>query len=282
MSRRKRETIEDYERLIRTGHGVGEGIDYKPWLGVRDVPSHGVSAKTRSMTVGRTHHTLSTIETNLLMLADFRDEVVDIREQFPLFPLDAVRQLACNVGISYPKVPKSTVPAILTTDFLLTRRIVDKLSYLAVAVKPSEELRKHRVLEKLEIERLWWESLGVEWKLATELNISSLVAGNLAWISKDMRGDHRLYADEELPCLEPLLETLETRIYTIESLFTSAAAELNCDSELAGYAISKAVWDKRLLIDMSVSIEDSGLINVVGWNQDLVIRMREAQSERSA
>jgi len=189
MSCRKRETIEDYERSIRTGHGAGEGSDYKPWLGVRDVPSHGVSAKTRSMTVGRTHHTISTTETNLLILADFYDEVVDIREQFPIFPLDAVRQLASNVGVTYPKVPKSNVPVILTTDFLLTRRILGKTSYMAIAVKPSEELRKYRVLEKLEIERLWWESLGVEWTLVTKLNISSVVAGNLAWVSKDMRGD---------------------------------------------------------------------------------------------
>lgn len=282
MSRRKRESIEDYERLIRAGFGSGEGINYKPWLRVRDVPSRGVSAKIRSMTVGRRHETLSGLESNSLILADFNNDVIDIREQFPLFPLDAVCQLASNAGIRYPRAPNSTAPAILTTDLLLTRRTAGDTTYQAISIKPSSELRKRRVLEKLEIERLWWQSLDVDWKLVTELNIPVIVADNLAWVSKDLRSEEELFSANDLPSVEALVHTVESGIYTVESLFKNVSEKLSCDPEQAGYAILRAIWMNQLQIDLGSSIEESGLINVVGWDKNILDGEQEITNERSA
>ena len=42
MSRgRKLESLQDYQRALKNKYGIGEGSDYKPWLRVQDVKSHG-------------------------------------------------------------------------------------------------------------------------------------------------------------------------------------------------------------------------------------------------
>ena len=41
MARRKLSSIDDYTRALRNGYGKGELESYRPWIGVRDVPSRG-------------------------------------------------------------------------------------------------------------------------------------------------------------------------------------------------------------------------------------------------
>ncbi len=48
---------------------------------------HGHSGKIDGIKSGRIHYTLFEQEFCFLYLAEFSDSVVDIREQFPLFPI---------------------------------------------------------------------------------------------------------------------------------------------------------------------------------------------------
>ena len=80
MARRKLSSIEDYTRVLRNGYGKGELESYRPWIGVRDVPSSGRSSVTSGITVKREHETLSDIETSLLYQADFNRSVTDTCE----------------------------------------------------------------------------------------------------------------------------------------------------------------------------------------------------------
>jgi len=152
MGRRKLSSLADFERALRNGYGVGEGCRYKPWYRVQDVPSHGRSSKIPGIKTGRIHHCLSTQESRFFYNAEICVSVVDIREQFPLFPMDLVMRLADEAGIAYPCQPKTSVPIVMTTDFLLTLSRKGSRRFLAVAVKPSSALNNNRVLEKLEIE----------------------------------------------------------------------------------------------------------------------------------
>lgn len=166
---RKRRTVEDYEKLLADGFGIGEKESYRPWIRIPDFASYGVSAAIPGITVKRIHEVLSGIETRAFLIAEFNKSVIDIREQFPLFPVDHLIALAARAGIIYPRV--SGAPYVLTTDLLLTIEKEGEISYLAIAVKPTEALRKKSVLDNLELERLWWTSLGVEWVLATETDL---------------------------------------------------------------------------------------------------------------
>jgi hypothetical protein len=60
---------------------------------------------------------------------------------------------------------------------------------LAIAVKSSEELSKARVIEKLQIEKIYWEARGVEWRIFTEKEVSDGLRENLLWIQPYLNPD---------------------------------------------------------------------------------------------
>lgn len=84
--------------------------------------------------MNRTHHLLSDLEFWYLLLLEFSEQVVDIREQFPLFPTPAAQEIAANLGISYPRYPSRTVPFVMTTDFVVT--LVDAAGHRSLAARP--------------------------------------------------------------------------------------------------------------------------------------------------
>lgn len=53
---------------------------------VADVPSMGCSHKIPGVKVERIHHLLSDLERAYLLVCEFSEDVVDIREQYPLLP----------------------------------------------------------------------------------------------------------------------------------------------------------------------------------------------------
>ncbi|MGI1946775.1 TnsA endonuclease N-terminal domain-containing protein [Shewanella glacialipiscicola] len=138
MSRgRKLESFKDYQRALKNKYGIGQGSDYKPWFEIKDVKGHG----TRSIIFGRksqrSHHMMSSIESELFYLVEFFDNVVDIREQFPILPLNYTQKVASILGVKHPTHPKTKEPIIMTTDQLLTIDSMQGISYHAISVKPE-------------------------------------------------------------------------------------------------------------------------------------------------
>ena len=152
---RRLETLDDYRRSLKQKYGLGSYDNYKPWLRVQDVKSHGESSKIQGLKIDRVHHTLSNIETQFFYLAEFSDSVIDIREQFPLLPLDLSHKIAMAIDVEHPRVIKTKELKVITTDFLLTRSLNGQIWYEAVNVKPAEELNDIRVAEKNDIERIF-------------------------------------------------------------------------------------------------------------------------------
>ena len=165
MAGRRLKTFDDYKRSLKGKYGLGEGKSYKPWLRVQDVKSKGIRSQILGLTTQRIHHTLSSIETEFFYLAEFSDQIIDIREQFPLFPLDLSIKIAKSLNINHPTHPETDTPIIITTDFLLTMKKANEIAYKAISVKPEGNLVDLRVLEKQEIERVWWELLGINYSI---------------------------------------------------------------------------------------------------------------------
>lgn len=168
---RKLECLGDYSRAIRNKYGLGSNSKYKPWLRVQDVPSHGHSGKIFGLKTQREHHILSENESSLFYLAEFRDDVIDIREQFPLLPLNLSVRISEILGLAHPSLHKTGELWVLTTDFLLTCSDGNATWYEAVSVKPNSGLKNIRTAQKLEIERVWWELLGVSFKIFTNTEV---------------------------------------------------------------------------------------------------------------
>lgn len=100
----------DYENALGDGIGVGYGQSYQPWLRAQDVKSRGNRSIVFGLKTFRNHHLLSSVESNFFYLAEFNDSVIDIREQFPLFPLRLTQQIANHLHFQHPMVRGVMVP----------------------------------------------------------------------------------------------------------------------------------------------------------------------------
>ncbi|PEM13363.1 heteromeric transposase endonuclease subunit TnsA [Bacillus toyonensis] len=180
MSKRKRTS--EIEKWVKEGRGSGIGINYKPWLKIQDVSSLGRSTRLKGIKTSRQHEFLSDLERNYFYLTEHSDFVFDIREQFPLLPLEETIVIADELGIKHSTDPKTGEPIVMTTDFLLT---VDKgqgVFEVARTVKMKDELLKERVLEKFEIEREYWQRRDIDWGIVTEEEIHKVMARNISYI----------------------------------------------------------------------------------------------------
>lgn len=168
-------------RFLKEGRGQGTGGNYKPWLTIQDVPSQGRSARPTGWKTGRLHHLLSNVEAAAFYLLDWDDRVVDIREQFPL-ERDKTRQIASEMCVPHPADFKTKVDIVMTTDFLVDFHTPQGKKPLALAVKKSADLDDVRTLEKLEIERRYWQAQGTDWGIVTERDMNESRVANIRWV----------------------------------------------------------------------------------------------------
>jgi hypothetical protein len=192
---KKASKLDEYVKQLVRGEGLGSGKEYLPWLDARTTRTRGVSSQTLGIRTGRHHHGLSAHEKNFLYIAEFDSSIIDIREQFPLLPLDLAIRIAEELGISYPLIPHTNQPNIITTDFLLTCCFGTSIEYIAVSVKPKGGLKSKRDFEKQEIERTWWELLGIKWRLYLDTPEEKILAENLKWLSQPVRNQAHFETD---------------------------------------------------------------------------------------
>ncbi len=260
---RRLKTLEDYSRSLKNKYGLGEGVDYKPWLRVQDVPSKGLSSKIQGMKINRDHHTLSKQETVFFYLAEFSDVVVDIREQFPLLPLDFSVRIAKTIGVDHPEVPDTKNKHLMTTDFLLTCSDGKRVWYIAVSVKSEKDLQNERVLEKLEIERLWWQLLGIKFVLFCSSSEAEVQSTNIAWVTDPVR--------HKLDCLNLITEDLKQKALSLitlgnqlqETICTDFLRELDLSAVDPLMLLKVLIAEKRISIDLSLPMIETGMISVI-------------------
>lgn len=182
MARRNYSWTENkINKFIKEGRGQGELSQYKPWLTVDDVPSKGNRTRSKGWKTGRIHHLLSNLERDYFLLLDWTDNIIDIREQFPLDRAVTIR-IAEDKGIAHPTDNRTNTSLVMTTDFLLKIKVENEITFLAKSIKPSVKLEDARVLEKLEIERSYWEEKKILWNIVTEKEIHKELTKNLQWV----------------------------------------------------------------------------------------------------
>ncbi|MGE7717621.1 TnsA endonuclease N-terminal domain-containing protein [Priestia megaterium] len=195
MAKRKNNWTEaKVKKYIKEGRGQGELSVYQPWLTIQDVPSRGRVHRSMGWKTEREHHLFSDLEFNYFCLSDWANNVIDIREQFPL-DRQVTLSIAEEINIKHPTDNKTATPIVMTTDFFLTIREEKKISYKARTIKPSEELNNVRVIEKFEIERIYWEKQGVDWGIVTERDIPSTFVENLKFIKQSYYLDDYSYIE---------------------------------------------------------------------------------------
>lgn len=193
-------------RKIKQGRSSGVLRKYKPWLTIREVPSKGMSIRIKGWKTNRVHHLFSEhFELAHFYELEWSQNILDIREQHALLPLEKTLFIAEKLNIRHPVHPKTKHPIVLTTDFVITVKTPDGVKHCAHSVKPLSKLNK-RVMEKLEIERRFFEDEGMIWRLITEREINYNLVHNMRWIHS--------------------ARTLESRPYLCSSLVNQVAPDL--------------------------------------------------------
>jgi hypothetical protein len=182
VTKRKTELTEKkIVEMEKEGRGQGKGEYYKPWINIQDFPSIGLVTRGKGWKTNRIHHFLSKLERDYFYVLEWNKLVVDIREQFPLNREDTL-YIATNKGIKHPTDPKSQLPIVMTTDFLITISNSKGTTHVARTIKPSKELENERTIEKFEIERSYWGNRGIDWGIITEKEIPKDMVENMEWL----------------------------------------------------------------------------------------------------
>ncbi len=244
-SKTRQEVAAEIARKITQGRCQGVGERYVPWTLVREFGSLGQAARIFGRKTPRIHHLFSLLEQRVFFFFEWLAEVMEIREQFVL-PLAETLALAERHGIRHPRVRGEPVP--LTTDFLITIDRGNGPILIARAVKYLKDLDpatkgSARTRAKLELERLYWASRGVDWGLITDRDIPVIFVENVRWV----RPYQRFPAMSSLST-EQILEislVLTDRILATEEVL--GASTKWCDAEL-GHEPGTALAIARYLI----------------------------------
>ena len=255
MSRRGRKNqLKSYEQWFANGGGAARGATYQPFLTVRDVSSRGNSTRIKGWKTGRVHQLLSNLELSFFYQLEWNDTVVDIQEQFPL-DLEETQGIAGMLGIKHPTIPVNQLPNIMTSDFKVTYARGLEEDIRVFSIKPSTQLSA-RAMQKLEIERHYWSSRNVPWKIVTEREINVTRVRNIKWLHQYRKLSPGILPEKaSLQKAETLLRAL---VQAGESLSTAA---LEFDQHvglphgtgltLARHLLAAKIW--RTNIDMPIN-----------------------------
>lgn len=225
-------------RYIKGGRGQGELVLYKPWLTIQDVPSRGRVHRFVGWKTSREHHLFSDLEFNYHCFCDWAENVIDIREQFPL-ERELTLKIAEELGINHPTDKKTNTPIVMTTDCLLTMREGTSIVYKARTLKFENDLNDERVIEKFEIEKCYWERQGIEWAIVTEKELSTTFSSNLKFLRD-------AYFVNDVENLALLME--EWHSFTGSVLMSLQAFDMKYNFEIGtGISLYKHALAKKLL-----------------------------------
>lgn len=241
------------QQLEAEGRGKGTGARYKPWVEVTDFSSRGKSRRIFSRKTGRVHHLLSDVEWQLFLLLEFSRNVIDIREQYPL-RRDETLSLAAQRNIRHPIYPGTKVPAVMTCDFLVTFERDGQKTLAAFSCKRSDGAEDARKVELLEIERAYFDALGIPHHLVFHSELPTNKFNNLAWCRGATVNNEGIeeYPDSFCEFSERLLADLRPpgRSGSLAEYCASFEARTGAPTGLGLRAARALLWQGCLLTDL--------------------------------
>ena len=150
---------------------VKERNAYVPQVKAKQIKGTSVPCVIVDYKTGRSVELLSQGEKYIWYLLRFDDNVQEIYEQYPL-DLNITMDLARTYGIKHPR--NNSTP--MTTDFLVER----KHDYVAYSVKNDRSvLDNPRTIEKLFLEKKYWERVGVEFHPVFKEDLNMILINNI-------------------------------------------------------------------------------------------------------
>ena len=168
---------------IRDGFGLGTGPNYKPWIRTLEMNSLGTTVEIVDWKHGRTVHLLSEGEAMWYYYLRWNDDVIDIREQYPL-DVTETKAIAKEFGIKHP----TGYAEVMTSDLLVTFKDGHECVYDVKANRgdvdtsiahESERSAVERQAQLLFIHKKYWVDKGIPWKLVFKTDLDRQVTDNI-------------------------------------------------------------------------------------------------------
>lgn len=232
-------------------------------LTVRDVPSKGLSSRISGVEPSEVLNLLSGLERHYCYSVLWSNSVQKVETQ-RILPLEETLKIAERIGVKHPQdqISKEWYP--MSTDFIIDLRGDGDVRKIARSVKPANQLNSVRTMGKLEIERLYWKEIDIDWGIVTEQQISINFAKNAEYFLSCLE------KSEHAPIPQSLLFQVESELF--QEIQTSAnslsMSALNIDKRL-GFQPGTCLWfvrhlvaTKNWVVDMEVLFEPSNKIEI--------------------
>lgn len=179
------------ERREKEGRGQGRGAAYRPWRMEQERRgSKSLSTRLWGWKAGREHHLSSKLALHYWALLEWSPKVLDIRENYPLLPIEATLIIASELGVQHPRKYKTGEPEVMLTDFVVTTRgrlgRVDQ----ARSVRYRSSLLSKKQSACLEIERRYWAARRIDWGLVTDDTIPRTLVENVLFVYEKIDLQH--------------------------------------------------------------------------------------------
>jgi len=255
-------TEQSVQKWIERGDGQGTGVNYTPFFHPRDVPSIGRSRLFLGLFILRLFVTLSDIEYYYVLLAEyaaFAGFVVDIREQVALIPWESPQKIATQLRVRYPIYRGTTIPSVMTSDLVLSIPTRKGVRLLVLCIKPAsalahgdrtQETRRSRLMELLQIEKEFWSLCGAEWGLHTDKMLPMILVKNLDFTRHTMVGDERHYLNTILPAFASTFRRKWSKSRPLNELLAAVSSPLGVSFDDAFALFGRSIWLRQLPIDL--------------------------------
>lgn len=258
MSKRLRIDQDKFHRFLAQGRGQGHGATYQPWWQIGDFSSSGNRWRTsNSLTGFRLHHLFSELEYTAFLHAWGDPATLDIREHYPLLPLNLTLGIAALLKVRHPFNTRDKLPVPQQVDLLITRRA----GLEAWMVMTDEEAESRVGKAKFAIAEHFWgqRNVKVELKLMSKLKTPKSV--NLDWIFDQRRAAvDPPYQPGRVPLHDFLIEAVvqQPGINSL-SLATLAEVRRGVRASVATPAIRRLLAEQVLSAEIDTGSPQTGL-----------------------
>jgi hypothetical protein len=243
-------------KMIKRGRGKGLGKDYVPSFMVRDVSSIGFANRIKGWKTDRVHQLHSNLEISLFFLLDWSENVVDIREKYPLLPVQKTIDIANRLGLNHPFYSELGEPIVMITDFLVDVRLNESTKQIAFSIMP--EKKANSKIKRTFIERTYWRDRGIEFEVITNNDIPLQMVRNIEWVhrAKNIKFAPNGCADR-LAEIEFMLHNLMISLHSVSAACKEADDQIGLAKGTSFWALKHFIANRYWIVDMREKIDKS-------------------------